>query len=83
MKIVQKIIKDEDLENRDYRQLLTIEVDGVEVFEVGDGEPEDSNLGRDFNDYYKITDLMKMAWEAGSDGENLVVEKIKVEDPWK
>ena len=27
------------------------------------------NLNRDFNDCYKITNLMKVAWEAGKAGE--------------
>lgn len=34
-----------------------------------DGEPEDNNLARNFNDVYSIVGLMEMAYEAGKRGE--------------
>lgn len=34
-----------------------------------DGEPEDNTLGRNFNDVYSIPDLLKIAYEAGKNGE--------------
>lgn len=71
MKIVEKITIDDD-----YRQTLTIEVDGKGIFGVGDGEPEDSNLSRDFSDCLRITDLMKMAYDAGKNGEDWEYELI-------
>lgn len=63
----------------DFRRRLVIKIDGKIVFEVRDGEPEDSNLYRDFRDCFKITDLMKRAWEAGKVGEkfNLTTETKK------
>ena len=72
MKIVETISTDDD-----YRQTLTIEVDGKGIFGVGDGEPEDSNLSRDFSDCFSITDLMKMAYDAGKNGEEWEYELIE------
>ena len=72
MKIVERITTDED-----YRQSLTIEVDGNIEFAVGDGEPEDSNLARDFSDCLSVIDLMKMAYEAGKNGETWEYELIE------
>lgn len=46
-----------------------------------DGEPEDNCLARNFNDVYKIEDLIKVAYEAGRVGEPLDIEKIKT-DTW-
>ena len=34
-----------------------------------DGEPEDNTLSRNFGDCYIITDLVRMAYEAGKNGE--------------
>ena len=39
-----------------------------------EGEPEDANLGRDFADVYNIEDLVKMAYEAGKNGESLSIK---------
>ena len=66
MKIVETISTDDD-----YRQSLTIEVDGKQEFAVSDGEPEDSNLARDFSDCFSVVDLMKMAYDAGKNGEEV------------
>jgi hypothetical protein len=45
-----------------------------------DGEPEDANLNRDFNDCYKIIKLMKEAYEAGKNGEDFKIETIEIDD---
>jgi hypothetical protein len=66
MKIEVMSLSDKGLEYRDYKNILTILIDGVEWFSVMDGEPEDSNLSRDFNDCWNIPDLMKKAYEAGN-----------------
>jgi hypothetical protein len=67
-------------EKRDWRDILTIEVDGKLVFDVYDGEPEDANLARDFNDCLRIPQLMKMAHAAGKSGEQLSVEYSKIDE---
>ncbi len=45
-----------------------------------DGEPEDNNLGRNFNSCYSIKDLVKKAYEAGKSGESLEIEEIEDND---
>jgi len=45
-----------------------------------DGEPEDAMLFRDFNDVYKIPDIIKAAHEAGLRGETLEFEERTEED---
>ena len=44
-----------------------------------DGEPEDSNLSRDFGDCYNITALMNRAWLAGKSGEDISIVDVEVE----
>ena len=61
----------------DYRSAVEITIDGDFVFGVCDGEPEDSNLGRDFSDVFKIPRLMQMAYDAGKIGDDfsIVIDK--------
>ena len=69
---------EEASEERDYSQLYALEIDGKEKFEVYDGEPEDNNLSRNFNGIYNIPKLMKLAYEAGKNGEefNVIEEQV-------
>jgi hypothetical protein len=53
----------------DCRSGLEIHIDGEKVFDVSDGEPEDSNLSRDFIDCHNIADMLKAAHAAGRAGE--------------
>jgi len=78
MNVIQKSLTDEAIENRDYRDYLTISIDGKESFCVSDGEPEDATLARDFNDCWGVVDLMKKAHEAGVNGEEFIVESMEV-----
>lgn len=57
MKVIVKTSSDKFQEKYDYRSLLKIEVDGKEKMNFLDGEPEDANLSRDFNDCYSIPNL--------------------------
>ena len=66
--------------NSEWRDYFDVDVDGNHVFGVGDGEPEDSNLGRNFNDVFKLPDLMRMAYEAGQRGEELTFEREDVDE---
>lgn len=65
----------------DYRDFVSIEVDGIERFDVrdGDGEIDDCNLAGRFSDCYNITSLMKIAFDAGKRGEEfeLITEFTK------
>ena len=72
---------DEERKNRDYRDIYIIEIDGKNVFEVGDGEPEDSNLSRDFNDVFGIPKMLEEAFNAGKrSGEKLEIEYEEVDE---
>jgi hypothetical protein len=62
---------EEQIADHDYRAAYQIDVDGEKKLHVSDGEPEDSNLGRDFSDVYNIPELMRLAHEAGAKGEAL------------
>ena len=64
----------------DYQSEYAILVDGKEEFRVGDGEPEDNTLGRNFNDVYKVVDLIKMAYQAGLSREELLIEERHVDE---
>ena len=59
---------------------MEIFVDDKKVFCVYDGEPEDANLSRDFNDCIVIPDLMEMAYKAGVLGEIFEIEYLKVNE---
>ena len=74
MKIIERVRSEKAIERMDYRSSLEIEVDGKVEFSVSDGEPEDSNLNRDFSDCYSIITLMKQAWAAGRAGESFDIE---------
>lgn len=48
-------------------------------FSIGRGEPEDMYLFRDLNDALDVPDLMKMAYEAGKNGEELILQESEEE----
>ena len=58
----------------DWRCHYHIEVNGKSKASFTDGEPEDANMGRDFNDIFSIIGLMRMAYEAGKNGEDFEYE---------
>lgn len=63
----------------DYRGYYKIEVGDIKMRFL-DGEPEDANLNRDFGDVYRIEDAIKIAYEAGKNGEELVFESKEVDN---
>lgn len=80
MKVTETTFTDKGREEFDYRDYLRIDVDGKQAVEFMDGEPEDANLGRDFNDCFSIVDLMHRAYEAGRAGEKFEYETREVDD---
>jgi len=80
MKITAQTLSETGLERFDYRSSLRILVDDKNVFDAMDGEPEDATLSRDFNDCYKIPSLMRLAYEAGKNGEELEIVNEEVDD---
>ncbi len=79
MKIKMITASNKFLEDNDYRALLLVEVDGKRKIDIMDGEPEDSTLSRNFNDIYSIVSLMKSAYTAGKNGEDLQLEEVKID----
>lgn len=72
------------------RNTMCIEIDGKNVFYASDGEPEDNNLARNFEDCFKISEIIQLAFEEGVEdckadefckGEGLEIEKIEVDNP--
>ena len=63
----------EEIEECDYRDALHIHINGERVFRVTDGEPEDSNMSRDFADVHNIGKLLALAHDAGVKGEEFTI----------
>lgn len=63
----------------DYRSRVEIDTP-VGNLEFGDGEPEDNNLGRNFNDVYSIAQLIKDVVNHIDEGETIEIEEVEV--PW-
>ena len=80
MKVEVLTLTEEGLEERDFSDALIIKVDGEKIFKFFDGEPEDNTLSRNFNDVFNIVAVIKKAYEAGKEGEELVVESKEVND---
>lgn len=62
--------------------IIEIIRDNEETLEIslGEGEPEDMYLFRDLNDVYSISDLIKMAYDAGKAGEDFEYEVLEERD---
>lgn len=65
---------------RDYKNKCEISIDGNPIFNVFDGEPEDNDLSRNFNDVWLIDKLLEKAYLAGKNGESLKIEKVLVDE---
>ncbi len=71
MKVIEKVRSEKAIMESDFRSAIHIFIDDKQVFSVGDGEPEDSNLSRDFSDCYSIVSLMEKMYQAGKSGEDV------------
>jgi len=80
MKITEITLTEQQLKDRDYSDRYEIKIDGISVFAVADGEPEDNTLSRNFNDVYKIQEIIEIVYEAGKNGEELIFEGKNFED---
>ena len=58
-------------------EILKIETDDL-ILEFDDGVPEENLLKKGFGDVYLIEELIKKAYEAGKNGEDLELAKINV-----
>ena len=79
MKVEINSLTEKEQERRDYGNALQIKFDDLCVFQVYDGETEDSTLNRNFNDCWKIIDLIEKAHRVGLAGENLEIINNEVE----
>jgi hypothetical protein len=67
--IIKTITRDEDtIEDYEYRDAMEIFIGDKRVFKVADGEPEDSNMSRDFSDVWKITEMLQVVYDMGRRG---------------
>ena len=69
------------IEFADYREIYRFDVNiktknGKSSVSFGNGEPEDMTLNRDLNCAYSIPDMVKLAYEAGKNGEELIIEEL-------
>ncbi len=80
MIITQISLTEKAVAERDYCNIYVIEIDGKTVFSVSDGDPEDNNLSRNFNDVYGLLNLLIRVHEAGTKGEKLIIEQKEVEE---
>ena len=69
-----EITQVEFLTDDDYVEGLTIETDDMKL-QFEDSPPEDNTLKRNFQDIYKIEELIKKAYLAGKNDEELKVIK--------
>lgn len=60
----------------DDRLWYGIKIDGEIVFDVGDGEPEDNNLRRNFNDCFKLPEIMLMVVQAVQAGREVKFRNV-------
>ena len=57
----------------DWRASYEVLIDGETVLSVGDGEPEDNNLSRNFSDILNLENIFVKIHEAGKTGEHLQI----------
>lgn len=81
MEIVLKKLSDKTLETNDFcYNAIKIEIDNKEVFYVREGEPEDNNLYRNFNDCWNVFNLMKTMYAAGKIGKKCFFDIKEVDE---
>lgn len=79
MKITIETYSEKAIEERDYCGKFVLKIDGKTLINVYDGEPEDSNLGRNFSDVFYIPELIQRVYDAGKSGEVLEIEDIETD----
>lgn len=80
MKVTVRTLTEEALKDNEYSNALEIKINGKSEFKAHDGEIEDNNLCRNFSDCFKVPKLMKMAYEAGKNGEKFEMVNEDVEE---
>ena len=80
MKVEEFSLSDEGLAAADGHDILSIKIDGTQVFSVCEGEPEDNTLARNFSDCWDIVKLMRQAYEAGVNQEKFTVDSTLTDE---
>jgi len=81
MKVIERTYTEEVLIERDFQgDAIEIEIDGKIEIIIREGEPEDMTLSRDLSDVHTITRLLKMAYEAGRNGEEFTYQAAELID---
>ena len=74
MIVIERVYTEDELIERDFQgETIQIEINGEIKFSIREGEPEDMTLSRDLSDIYSITSLLKLAYEAGKNGEEFIL----------
>ena len=77
---IEEITLTEEAQSKILGNSILIKIDGMEVFNVYDGEHEDNNLSRNFNDCLGIIGMMKKAFNAGKNGETFDIIYHEVDE---
>lgn len=67
----------EVITEKEFSDAVTIKFDGEKVFYVCDEETEDCTLGKDFNDCYRILNMLKKVYEVSKSGEKIIFESVQ------
>ena len=79
MLIKQVYLEDKHYEGSGYSIEITTETKTKKLRFI-DGEPEDATINRDFSHVHQIDTLVRMAYEAGKNGEPLETLSVEIED---
>lgn len=78
--VVFKAISSTEDDGLYYREAYKIEADNGVSASFMDGETEDANISRDFNDVYQIQYLIERANQLGLEGKTVAIEHLDI--PW-
>ena len=81
MKIITEELTYSGFINNNNCDMLRIYVNGENIFSVQDGEMKNNYLNKNFNDCWKITDLMQLAYEAGIRHEEFEIKDLQLDIP--
>lgn len=79
MLIKQTYLEDEHYERSGY-SIEVVTESKTKTLRFIDGEPEDATINRDFSHVRQIDILVRMAYEAGKNGEPLETSSVETED---
>ena len=80
MLIKQVYFEDKDCFREGYKINAEMENGTRKELKFLDGEPEDATINRDFSDIHKIYALVKLAYEAGKNGETITSISTETDD---